>query len=220
VALLIPHACQGLITSKFRSSGQTCVCANRVLVHSSIIDRVAEALSRNLEETFVYGSVWDKNVNFGPLYAGKGIQKVDYHLQQALNNGATLYTGGKEAARHTGPNFFPPTVVTGSKANMKFMEEETFGPVAFLVPFETEQEVIGLANDTDVGLAAYFYTEDISRLWRVSEALKVGMVGARVGLVSAAEMPFGGVQESGLGREGGIAALEEYLDIKAITVGI
>jgi succinate-semialdehyde dehydrogenase / glutarate-semialdehyde dehydrogenase len=209
----------GLITSKFRSSGQTCVCANRVLVHSSILDKVTESLSRNLEETFVYGSVWDKKVNFGPLYGGKGIQKVEKHLQQALSSGAILHTGGKEAARHKGPNFFPPTVVTGSKDNMKFLKEETFGPIAFLVPFETEQEAIKLANDTDVGLAAYFYTEDISRLWRVSEALKVGMVGARVGLVSAAEMPFGGVQESGLGREGSVTALEEYLDTKAITVG-
>ena len=103
---------------------------------------------------------------------------------------------------------------------MQFMREETFGPLAFLVPFETEEEAVRLANDTDVGLAAYFYTENISRLYRVSEALKAGMIGARVGLVSAAEMPFGGVRESGLGREGGIAALEEYLDIKAITIGI
>ena len=217
---LLIYMCLGLITSKFRSSGQTCVCANRVLVHSSIIDKVAESLSRNLEKTFVYGSVWDKKVNFGPLYGEKGIKKVEHHLEQALSSGATLHTGGKEAARHEGPNFFPPTVVTGTKVNMKFMYEETFGPIAFLVPFETEQEAIRLANDTDVGLAAYFYTEDISRLWRVSEALKAGMIGARVGLVSAAEMPFGGVRESGMGREGGIAALEEYLDIKAITVGI
>ena len=168
----------------------------------------------------MYGSVWDRKVNFGPLYAPKGIEKVETHLKQALDGGVTLHTGGKEAARHHGPNFFPPTVVTGGAAGMRFMQEETFGPLAFLVPFETEAEAIALANDTDVGLAAYFYTEDISRLWRVSEALKVGMVGVRVGLVSAAEMPFGGVAESGLGREGGIAALEEYLDVKAVTVGI
>ncbi|KAH8812436.1 Aldehyde/histidinol dehydrogenase [Xylogone sp. PMI_703] len=217
----IEEAVKGLITSKFRSSGQTCVCANRVLVHSSILDQVAESLNRNLEKTFTYGSVWDKKVNFGPLYDGPGIRKVENHLQDALKLGAKLYSGGKGAAKHKGPNFFPPTIVIGSKgSNMKFLKEETFGPVAFLVPFETEEEAIKLANDSNVGLAAYFYTKDISRLWRVSEALNVGMVGVRVGLVSAAEMPFGGVRESGLGREGGIAALEEYLDTKAITVGI
>jgi len=170
------------------------------------MDNAAESLSRNLELTFVHGSVWDKKVNFGPLYVGQSIRKVEHHLQQMLSCGGTLYTGGKEAARHKGPNFFTPTVVTGSKVKMQCMQEETFGPVAFLVPLETEQEAIRLANDTDVGLAAYFYTEDFSQLWRVSEALKVGMVGARVGLVSAAEMPSGGVRESGLGREGGIAA--------------
>ncbi len=177
-------------------------------------------MERNLEKTFVYGSVWDKKVNYGPLYAGQGIKKVEDHLKEALASGAKLYAGGKSAAKHKGPNFFPPTIVTGGKVGMKFMEEETFGPLACLVPFETEEEAIRLANDSNVGLAAYFYTEDISRLYRVSEALKVGMVGARVGLVSAAEMPFGGVLESGLGREGGITALQEYLDIKAVTVGL
>lgn len=173
-----------------------------------------------MESTFTYGSVWDKKVNFGPLYAGPGIKKVENHLQQALDSGGKIHTGGKGDAKHKGPNFFPPTIVTGSTTSMKFMQEETFGPIAFLVPFETEDEAIKLANDSSVGLAAYFYTEDISRLWRVAEALKVGMVGARVGLVSAAEMPFGGVLESGLGREGGIHALDEYLDTKAITIGI
>lgn len=224
--MVLTYALTGLITSKFRSSGQTCVCANRVLVHSSILDKVAKSLKTNLEKTFTYGSVWDKKVNFGPLYAGgKGIKKVKDHLQQAVDNGAELYSGGKEEAKHEGPNFFPPTIVITASENSKaatlqFMQEETFGPIAFLVPFEKEEEAIKTANDVDVGLAAYFYTEDISRLWRVSEALKAGMIGARVGLVSAAEMPFGGVKESGLGREGGISALEEYLDIKAITIGV
>ena len=214
----IENAAQGLISSKYRSSGQTCICANRVFVHESIVDKFADALSKGLEKTFVYGSVWDRKVNFGPLYAGKGIQKVRAHLEDGLKNGAKVHTGGEGTGK--GPNFFPPTILTGAKPNMKFFEEETFGPLAFLVPFKSEEEVVKLANDSDVGLAAYFYTEDISRLWRVSEALKVGMVGARVGLVSAAEMPFGGVLESGLGREGGSGALEEYLDIKSISVGI
>ncbi len=208
----------GLITSKFRSSGQTCVCANRIFVQSSILDKFADALSEGLKKTFTYGSVWDKTVNFGPLYAGKGIIKVEAHLENGLKNGAKVHYGGKDNT--LGPNFFPATVLKGGKSGMKFMEEETFGPLAFLVPFDTEEEVIKMANSSDVGLAAYFYTEDITRLWRVSEALKVGMVGVRVGLVSAAEAPFGGVLESGLGREGGIAALEEYLDIKSITIGL
>ncbi|KIW55922.1 hypothetical protein PV05_04630 [Exophiala xenobiotica] len=214
----IDKAVAGLITSKFRSSGQTCVCANRIFVQSSILDKFADALSEGLKKTFTYGSVWDKTVNFGPLYAGKGIIKVEAHLENGLKNGAKVHYGGKDNT--LGPNFFPATVLKGGKSGMKFMEEETFGPLAFLVPFDTEEEVIKMANSSDVGLAAYFYTEDITRLWRVSEALKVGMVGVRVGLVSAAEAPFGGVLESGLGREGGIAALEEYLDIKSITIGL
>ncbi|OQV03812.1 hypothetical protein CLAIMM_08806 [Cladophialophora immunda] len=214
----IEKAVAGLITSKFRSSGQTCVCANRIFVHASILDKFADALTDGLKRTFTYGSVWDRKVNFGPLYAGKGIAKVEDHLDDALGKGARVHAGGKDNT--LGPNFFPATVVKGGTAGMKFMKEETFGPLAFLVPFQTEAEVIKMANTSDVGLAGYFYTEDISRLWRVSEALKVGMVGVRVGLVSAAEAPFGGVLESGLGREGGIAALEEYLDIKSITIGI
>jgi succinate-semialdehyde dehydrogenase/glutarate-semialdehyde dehydrogenase len=194
------------------------MCANRVLVHSSIIERFASVLKDTVTKTFIYGSVWDKSVNFGPLYDRKGVAKAEGHLQDAISNGAKIYSGGREGSG--GPNFFPPTIVVGSSPDMKFLREETFGPIAFLVPFETEDEAISVANGTDVGLAAYLYTEDISRLWRVSEALKVGMVGVRVGLVSAAEMPFGGVRESGLGREGGIDALDEYLDIKAITIGI
>lgn len=209
----------GLIASKFRSSGQTCVCANRIYVHSSILDAFADKLTTEIEKTFTYGSVWDKKVNFGPLYSGKAISKVHSHLDDALSSGATIHSGGKDNSR--GPNFFPPTVVkVGKKDKLRVLEEETFGPLAFLIPFDTEEEVIKLANSANVGLAAYFYTEDISRLWRVSEALNVGMVGVRVGLISAAEGPFGGILESGLGREGGIAALEEYSDVKSITIGI
>ncbi|KAL6837339.1 Aldehyde/histidinol dehydrogenase [Trichoderma camerunense] len=219
----IDKAVEGLITSKFRSSGQTCVCANRVYVHSSIMDVFADALAEGLKSTFHYGSVWDKKTNFGPLYHSKGIIKVKEHLQDALSKGAQLHYGGEDPSH--GPNFFPATVIKGAKEGMSFMTEETFGPLAFLIPFETEEEVIRLANhsvngEAPVGLASYFYTENASRIWRISEALKVGMVGARVGLVSAAEGPFGGVFQSGLGREGGIAALNEFLDIKSIVIGI
>jgi succinate-semialdehyde dehydrogenase/glutarate-semialdehyde dehydrogenase len=194
------------------------MCANRVLVHSSVIERFAFILNEAVTKTFIHGSVWNESVNFGPLYDRKGVVKAEGHLQDAISKGAKIYSGGQGGSG--GPNFFPPTIVVGSSPDMKFLREETFGPIAFLVSFETEDEAVSLANGTDVGLAAYLYTENISRLWRVSEALKVGMVGVRVGLVSAAEMPFGGVRESGLGREGGIDALDEYLDIKAITIGI
>lgn len=182
------------------------------------MEAFVEATKKAIDSTFVLGSVWDKKVNFGPLYSGKGIGKVRDHLEDSLAKGAALRHGGE--ANERGPNFFLPSVVTGGKDGMKFLKEETFGPLAFLIPFETEEEAIREANDTDFGLAGYFYTENISRLWRVAEALNVGMVGARVGLVSAAEMPFGGIQESGLGREGGIEALNEFLNIKSITIGI
>ena len=189
-------------------------------MHASIVDKFADALELGLKKTFTYGSVWDRKVNFGPLYGSKGIAKVENHLADAVKRGAKLVYGGDGPSFKLGPNFFPATIVKGGTQDMKFMTEETFGPLAFLVPFETEEEVIHVANDSDVGLAAYFYTQDISRLFRVSEALKVGMVGAGVGLVSAAEGPFGGVRQSGLGREGGSGALDEYLDIKSITIGI
>lgn len=183
-----------------------------------MLEKYVEAVKKCIDSTFVYGSVWDKKVNFGPLYGGKGIAKVRDHLKDSLSKGAQLRHGGEREG--AGPNFFLPSIVTGTSGDMKFLSDETFGPLAFFVPFETEEEALRIANDTEYGLAGYFYTEDISRMWRVAEELKVGMVGARVGLVSAAEMPFGGVQESGLGREGGIDALKEFLDIKSITVGI
>ncbi|KAJ5774835.1 hypothetical protein N7457_009731 [Penicillium paradoxum] len=214
----LEEAAKGLVTCKFRSSGQTCVCANRILVQASVVDRFADVLRKCIDDTFIYGSVWDKKVNFGPLYCSKGVSKARAHLEDAVSKGAKLHSGG--VSNTDGPNFFAPTIVTESRGNMDFAGEETFGPVAFLMPFETEAEAIQRANDSDVGLAAYFYTQDISRLFRVSEALRVGMVGARAGLVSAAEGPFGGIQESGLGREGGIAALDEYLNVKSITIGI
>lgn len=182
------------------------------------MDDFVAAVKKAIDSTFVYGSVWDRKVNFGPLYSNRGISKVREHLKDSLSKGAELCHGGE--AENRGPNFFLPSIVKKTSSDMRFMTDETFGPLAFFVAFDTEEEALQMANDTEFGLAGYFYTENISRLWRVAEALKVGMVGARVGLVSAAEMPFGGVQESGLGREGGIDALNEFLDIKSITIGI
>ncbi|CAI4215887.1 unnamed protein product [Parascedosporium putredinis] len=150
-------AVEGLISSKFRSSGQTCVCANRIFIHSSIIDSFATKLSGKIAQTFHFGSVWDKRVNYGPLYSAKALEKVQAQVEDALSKGARVYSGSvldNDAA--AGPNFYPPRVIVGATTAMRFMEEETFGPVAFLVPFETEDEVVALANSTNAGLAAYF----------------------------------------------------------------
>jgi succinate-semialdehyde dehydrogenase/glutarate-semialdehyde dehydrogenase len=191
-----------------------------VFVHRSIIEKFAKTLQVTQEKTFVYGSVWNPKVNFGPLYATKGIEKVKRHVEDAVTKGAKLVSGGfiKE---DLGPNFYVPTIILESKPRtMQFGNEETFGPVAPLVAFDTEEEVLEMANTYESGLAAYFYTENISRLWRVSESLETGMVGVQVGLVSACEQPFGGIKESGIGREGSRFGVEDYVNIKSITVGL
>ena len=179
----------------------------------------AERLKLRLDETFKQGSVWDAKVSFGPLYGPKAIEKVERHVEDAKAKGAKVFMGG-HIDQKLGPNFYVPTILTDATTKMLFYEEETFGPVAPLTPFDTEEEAIEIANDTNAGLAAYFYTEDISRLYRVAEALEAGMVGVRVGLVSACEQPFGGVKDSGIGREGSRFALDEYVNIKSITVGV
>ncbi|KIX98036.1 uncharacterized protein Z520_06115 [Fonsecaea multimorphosa CBS 102226] len=218
----LDKAAEGLISSKFRSSGQTCVCANRIFVQRSVIDKFATVLAEKLEKTFRYGSVWDRQVNFGPLYSPKAFEKIDAQIKDAVTKGGKIFVKGRaeEGKGEYGPNFYPPTIITSATKDMLFMSQETFGPLAFLVPFDDEDEAVQLANDTSAGLASYFYTEDISRLWRVGEALESGMVGVRVGLISACEQPFGGVKESGVGREGGRDALDEYTEIKSITVGL
>lgn len=164
--------------------------------------------------------MWNTKVNFGPLYSPKALEKVTAHIADAVAKGATIHRADIGPEGIQGPNFVAPTIVTGATKDMLFMKQETFGPVAFLVPFDTDEEVISIANDVDVGLAAYFFTEDISRVWKVSEALETGLVGVRVGLISACEQPFGGIKDSGVGREGGRDALNEYTEIKSITVGI
>lgn len=165
------------------------------------------------------GSVWDSQTNFGPLYSAKAVEKVTRHVDNAVAHGAKVLVGGK-VDESLGPNFYPPTILTDASANMLFAREETFGPIAALIPFKTEDEVIEMANSTESGLAGYFYTENISRMWRVSEALEMGMIGCRVGLISACEQPFGGIKESGIGREGSRFALDDYVDIKSITIGV
>ena len=222
----IEKAVNGLIASKFRSSGQTCVCANRVLVHESVMEAFSKQLLKRIPETLAPGSVWDKETSFGPLYSPKGVAKVKRHFEDALKRGATLLTGGLEDGKERGPNFIPPTALTvpanlsSETSELAFSGEETFGPVVALVPFRSEEEALAYANETNAGLASYFYTKDASRQWRVAEALESGMVGVQVGLVSACEQPFGGIKQSGIGREGGSSPLEEYMEIKSITFGL
>lgn len=217
----LESAAEGLVSSKFRSSGQTCICANRIFVHESVIDEFAEILEKKMNATFTFGSVWDKKVNFGPLYSEKAFVKIKAQVEDAKSNGGKLVGSDQSTFKDKyGPNSFPPTIVKNASPTMRFMKEETFGPLAFLVPFSTDEEVIAMANKTNAGLASYFYTEDISRLWKVAEALESGMVGVRVGLISACEQPFGGIKDSGVGREGGKDALDEYTEIKSITVGL
>ena len=215
----LKSAAEGLVSSKFRSSGQTCICANRIFVHESVIDKFAEILEERMKATFTFGSVWDKKVNFGPLYSEKAFIKIKAQIEDASSNGAKLLCSEQNTENY-GPNFHPPTIIKNATTSMRFMREETFGPLAFLVPFSTDAEVIAMANKTNAGLASYFYTEDISRLWTVAEALQSGMVGVRVGLISACEQPFGGIKDSGIGREGGRDALDEYTEVKSITVGL
>ncbi|KAF1991029.1 succinate-semialdehyde dehydrogenase [Aulographum hederae CBS 113979] len=216
----LEKAAEGLISSKFRSSGQTCVCANRIFIHSSIVETFASLLAKKVQDTFHFASVWDPKCNFGPLYSFKAFEKIDVQIKDAISKGAEIVYGGPEKNSQWGPNFCPPTILKGGNKDMLFMQQETFGPLAFLVSFETDEEVIEMANDTDAGLAAYIFTEDISRVWRISEELEAGMVGVRVGLISACEQPFGGIKDSGTGREGGRDALDEYTEVKSITVGI
>ena len=215
----IDSAVDGLISSKFRSSGQTCICANRVLVQEPIYTAFAARLKERVRETICSSdSVWNHNCNYGPLYSGKAMEKVKRHVKDALQNGAEVLLGGTGDPTF-GPNYFAPTIITNAKSDMLFCKEETFGPVAFLVSFKEQADAIEIANRTSSGLAAYIYTESINRLWTVSEALQVGMVGCRVGLISACEQPFSGVKESGIGIEGSSHALEEYVNMKSITIG-
>ncbi len=232
----LDSAAEGVIASKFRSSGQTCVCANRIFVHRSIMDQFASVLEEKMNSTFTFGSVWDKKTNFGPLYSQKAFEKIKAQIEDATSKGKyfpVLFVGrvanavlgckiidSSKGNQDLGPNHCPPQIIVNATPEMRFMKEETFGPLAFLVPFDTDDEVIAMANKTNAGLASYFYTEDISRLWKVAEALESGMVGVRVGLISACEQPFGGIKYSGIGREGGRDALDEYTEIKSITVGI
>jgi succinate-semialdehyde dehydrogenase / glutarate-semialdehyde dehydrogenase len=209
-------AVAGAMASKFRNSGQTCVSANRILVQSGIYDRFAEKLTEAVADLKV-GDGTEQGVTQGPLINEAGLEKVEAHVRDAVAQGATVLTGGVK--HELGRTFFTPTVLTDVTPDMLIAREETFGPIAALFRFRDEQEAIALANDTPFGLAAYFFTENISRAWRVAEALEYGMIGVNEGMISSALAPFGGVKESGQGREGSHHGIEEFLELKYVMMG-
>jgi succinate-semialdehyde dehydrogenase/glutarate-semialdehyde dehydrogenase len=209
-------AVEGAIVSKYRNSGQTCVCANRLLVQSGVYDTFADKLATAVGRLKV-GSGLDPDVTQGPLIDDAAVAKVESHISDAVAKGARILRGGHRAA--VGGRFFEPTVITGATDRMLLAREETFGPVAPLFGFDTDADAIRLANDTEFGLAAYFYGRDIGRVFRVAEALEYGIVGINTGLISTEVAPFGGVKESGLGREGSKYGIEEFLTIKYLCVG-
>jgi len=213
----IAKAVEGVMISKFRNAGQTCVCANRIFVQDSIYDRFAEALAVAVNALHV-GCGLEEGVTIGPLINQKALDKVRSHIEDAVARGATVHTGG--SAHSLGGCYFQPTILTGVPKGSLLMHEETFGPVAPLIRFSTEEEAIEFCNDTESGLAAYFYTRDIARIWRVAEALEYGMVGVNDGLISTEVAPFGGVKQSGLGREGSKYGIEDYLEIKYLSFDI
>jgi succinate-semialdehyde dehydrogenase/glutarate-semialdehyde dehydrogenase len=208
-------AVAGALQSKFRNSGQTCVCANRLYVQAGIHDRFVAALAEAVGRLRV-GDGLAGDTDQGPLIDAAALAKVEAHIADATAHGARVVAGGRRHA--LGGTFFEPTVVTGATAAMQFAREETFGPVAPVFRFADEAEAVRLANDTEFGLAAYVYTRDLGRAWRVPEALQCGIVGLNTGLVSTEVAPFGGVKESGLGREGSRYGLEEYLDVKYLCI--
>ncbi|MBI3432482.1 MAG: NAD-dependent succinate-semialdehyde dehydrogenase [Hydrogenophilales bacterium] len=209
-------AVAGALASKYRNSGQTCVCANRVFVQDTIHDAFAEKFSAAVAQLKV-GEGFTPDVEIGPLISAAALQKVEAHIADALAHGATLLAGG---ARHTlGGQFFQPTVLSQCTPGMQVCRDETFGPVAPLIRFADEAEVIRMANDTEFGLAAYAWTRDLGRAWRLAERLDYGMVGINAGLISTAEVAFGGVKQSGLGREGGRSGIDEYLESKYVNLG-
>ena len=212
----IDAAVEGAMISKYRNAGQTCVCANRIYVQAGVYDEFAEKLAAKVRELKV-GDGFEDGVTTGPLIDQQGLSKVEDHVSDAVAHGATVLTGGKADVH--GGTFYEPTVLTGVSTEMKVAREETFGPVAPLFRFETVEEVIALANATEFGLASYFYARDLSRVWTVAEALEYGMVGINTGLISTEVAPFGGVKQSGLGREGSKYGIDDFVEIKYLCFG-
>jgi succinate-semialdehyde dehydrogenase/glutarate-semialdehyde dehydrogenase len=209
-------AVEGVVASKYRNTGQTCVCANRIFVQDDIYAEFTAKLADKVRR-FKVGNGLDPDVVQGPLIDTDALAKVEEHVADAIAKGAEVVTGGR---RHLlGGTFFEPTVLAHVTEDMKVAREETFGPVAPLFSFHTEQEAIRMANNTEYGLAAYFYTRDAARIWRLLEALEYGMVGVNTGLISNEVAPFGGIKQSGLGREGSRYGIDEYLELKYVCLG-
>ncbi len=212
----IDAAVEGAMISKYRNAGQTCVCANRLYVQQDVYDEFATKLAEKVAGLNV-GDGFAEGVTTGPLIDTQGLAKVEHHIADAVAKGAKVAAGGKRS--NAGALFYEPTILTGVTSAMKVAREETFGPVAPLFAFDTVEDVIEQANDTEFGLAAYFYARDLSRVWRVAEALEYGMVGVNTGLISTEIAPFGGVKQSGLGREGSHYGIEDYLEVKYVCLG-
>jgi succinate-semialdehyde dehydrogenase/glutarate-semialdehyde dehydrogenase len=212
----VDEAVKGAMLSKYRNTGQTCVCANRFLVQDKVYDAFASKLAETTKKLRV-GNGLKGETDQGPLIDMAAVAKVEEHIKDALAKGAKVLSGGK---RHQlGGSYFEPTVLANVNTQMKVAREETFGPLAPLFRFRTDEEAIQIANDTEFGLAAYFYSRDIGRIWRVAEALEYGIVGINVGIISNEVSPFGGMKESGIGREGSKYGLDEYLETKYMCMG-
>ena len=210
-------AVEGALLSKFRNSGQTCVCSNRIYAQAGVYDAFANKLAAAVDKLKV-GNGLDDGTQLGPLINDAAVAKVEEHIADAVGKGARLISGGKRHA--LGGTFFEPTILAGVTQQMLVAREETFGPLAPLIRFETEAEAIAMANDTEFGLAGYFYSRDIGRVWRVAEALECGIVGINTGLISTEVAPFGGVKQSGVGREGSRYGIEDYLEVKYLCLGL
>jgi succinate-semialdehyde dehydrogenase/glutarate-semialdehyde dehydrogenase len=209
-------AVEGAIASKYRNAGQTCVCANRIYVQEGVYEAFAAKLADKVKG-FKVGVGTEPGVVIGPLIDEQGLAKVERHVADALSKGAKIRLGGKKHER--GGLFFQPTVLTDVTPDMIVSREETFGPVAPLIRFKSEDEAVRLANNSEFGLAGYFYSRDIGRIWRVAEKMEVGIVGVNAGIISTEVAPFGGVKQSGLGREGSKYGLEEFMEVKYVLVG-
>jgi succinate-semialdehyde dehydrogenase/glutarate-semialdehyde dehydrogenase len=204
--------------SKYRNAGQTCVCANRFYVQAGVYDAFVEKLAAR-SQTIKVGNGFEAGVSQGPLIDDQAIAKVEAHVADALAKGAKVVVGGHRAPGGQGERFYTPTVLSGVTGEMLCAREETFGPVAPVFRFETEDQAVALANATEFGLASYFYSRDVGRIFRVGEALEYGMVGINTGLISTAEVPFGGVKQSGLGREGAHQGVDDYVELKYLCLG-
>jgi succinate-semialdehyde dehydrogenase/glutarate-semialdehyde dehydrogenase len=211
----IDAAVAGAIASKYRNSGQTCVCANRLYVHKKVHDIFVEKFAKAVQAIKV-GNGMEAGISQGPLIDQAALEKVERHIADALSKGAKLVTGGKPSA--LGGTYYEPTILDNVTSDMLITYEETFGPVAPIISFESDEEVVRLANNSQYGLASYFYSRDIGRIWKVAEALEYGMVGVNSGILANEVVPFGGVKQSGLGREGSVFGMDEYLELKYVCI--